>query len=131
MGDAILNEEIFDQLMMCEDDPSDPAFVREVVELFQEQTNTEFPKMQALLDDGSPESMHTFSRAAHLLKGSAAGLGAQKCQQLCQDLQFAGENNKVDECKEKFVLLQEKYKEAEKLLLAIINGEVPTGQYHW
>lgn len=61
----------------------DPAIIREVLTLFSDQARTALPA----LDPSAP--FDRWRRAAHVLKGSALGIGAEALAQACGEAEMA------------------------------------------
>eukprot|EP01086_Lenisia_limosa_P006247 TRINITY_DN24947_c0_g1_i1.p1 TRINITY_DN24947_c0_g1~~TRINITY_DN24947_c0_g1_i1.p1 ORF type:complete len:129 (+),score=29.16 TRINITY_DN24947_c0_g1_i1:120-506(+) len=125
----ILDESIFSQLLACcEDEGLD--FVKDIVEMFFEQVEEKFPSMQADLKTDTKDSLMEFSRSAHFLKGSAAGIGCTAVQDHCQDLQVAGEGNDGATCKVVFEKLMASYQITKAHLEKILSGEYKEADYY-
>eukprot|EP00163_Fabomonas_tropica_P030357 TRINITY_DN6814_c0_g1_i2.p1 TRINITY_DN6814_c0_g1~~TRINITY_DN6814_c0_g1_i2.p1 ORF type:complete len:181 (+),score=28.96 TRINITY_DN6814_c0_g1_i2:108-650(+) len=78
----VLNRELFEQLMACQDD-SDPTFVLDIVTMYYNSARQHFPEMEANLSQDNYEDLFN---TAHTLKGSAGGVGAMILHDLMEDL---------------------------------------------
>eukprot|EP00163_Fabomonas_tropica_P030356 TRINITY_DN6814_c0_g1_i1.p1 TRINITY_DN6814_c0_g1~~TRINITY_DN6814_c0_g1_i1.p1 ORF type:complete len:136 (+),score=28.74 TRINITY_DN6814_c0_g1_i1:108-515(+) len=84
----VLNRELFEQLMACQDD-SDPTFVLDIVTMYYNSARQHFPEMEANLSQDNYEDLFN---TAHTLKGSAGGVGAMILHDLMEDLKRASKN---------------------------------------
>ena len=72
---------------------NDPAFVREILSLFREQTLQWLPNLRQRIKAGDPAGTEEI---AHSLKGSAANLSAYRLSQICAELEHCAHTGRID-----------------------------------
>lgn len=77
----------FEQLLLLQDD-SDPDFVKNVMEMYCQDSRTAMENIHNMLVQPSPDFNH-IDQAVHQLKGSAASFGAYTVTTLCVQLRQA------------------------------------------
>lgn len=93
----------------------DEELLREVVDLFLEQSRHQIRELQAALAAGEPAQIR---HQAHSLKGAAAGLGAQALSHTAAQLELAGKKGELKEVPE---LLRALEKELERFQQAVMS----------
>jgi histidine-containing phosphotransfer protein len=84
--DGLLNDQ-FQQLMQLQDE-SNPNFVKEVVELYFQDSAVKLERLSARLAE-SPPDYSEVDALVHQFKGSSASFGAQTITQYCVQLREA------------------------------------------
>lgn len=112
IGQGVLDEQ-FTQLLQLQDEGS-PEFVKEVVALFFEDTETKIVKIGQALGT-TPCPYHELDGMVHQLKGSSASIGACQLSSLCirmrercQAQDVPGCQNLLNELQQAFVALKGK-----------------------
>ena len=117
-ADKIIDPETIENLRMLDDDEDgEDSFLREVIEIFLEDTPQKLTEMRDSFETGNTEVL---SRAAHSVKGSSANVGAVKINSIAFDLENSTKDS-VEGAGEKIAALEAAFVEAraelEKLLV--------------
>ncbi|MDQ3440234.1 MAG: Hpt domain-containing protein [Planctomycetota bacterium] len=91
MSDPALDLEVIERLRSL-NQPGAPDVVREVLTLFLEETPARLAAITAAAESGDADALR---RAAHVLKGSAAAIGAVTLQRICAGLEDAAQQGRM------------------------------------
>lgn len=83
MSDALINEDAINQLLEM-DDGDNHDFSSEILTQFFDQVDTKTPEFDTFFQNKDWDSI---GKLGHFFKGSAAGVGAQKLKDICDDIQ--------------------------------------------
>lgn len=82
--EPIIDPEAIENLRALDDEGGGDTFLREVIEIFKEDTPLRIQEMRDSLRTGDQVC---FTRAAHSIKGSSSNVGANRLRSLAQDLE--------------------------------------------
>eukprot|EP01137_Pigoraptor_chileana_P014528 Opistho-2@69264 len=107
----VFDDHIFSQLLAIQDEDN-PTFVADVIEMYFTQADERLEEMKKMIKQ---KDTVPFSREAHALKGSAAGIGAKRIVEICQRLQKETPDANLDHAAE-LAALVERHAEARAVL---------------
>jgi CheY-like chemotaxis protein/HPt (histidine-containing phosphotransfer) domain-containing protein len=91
----------------------DPSLIREILQMFIEDTKENLEKLAGFIDEGDAESA---VRTAHALKGSAGNIGAERFSAICRDIETSAREgsleaalSSVEKAREEFGALREDF----------------------
>eukprot|EP00891_Asterochloris_glomerata_P008157 jgi/Astpho2/8157/Aster-03089 len=95
-SDGLLDDQ-FTQLQQLQDE-SNPDFVKEVVELYFEDSASKLQNLAARLQEPAPD-FNQIDQLVHQFKGSSASFGARAIAQLCMGLRNAAHQQDAATCR--------------------------------
>jgi two-component system sensor histidine kinase/response regulator len=84
----------------------DAAFVREVIDLYVEETAKQIREIRQALSD---RDSHRLERRAHAVKGASANVGAETMRAIALELETLGREGAVEEAAETVAWLEEEF----------------------
>jgi histidine phosphotransfer protein HptB len=86
--------------------PADDSFLRDLIQIFLEDTPRRLAEIQGALAGGDARIL---TIAAHSLKGSAANFGAHHLRALCERVETAGKQGALDPVAAQLPALREEF----------------------
>ena len=80
----IIDQDAIENLRSLGDEEGDDSFLREVIEIFVNDTPVRIEELKSSLSRGDQT---TFIRAAHSIKGSSSNVGAQRLCEMAKSLE--------------------------------------------
>lgn len=115
----VLDPTVLDELRSLDPAGAD-ALVRELVQLFAQDTPPRLEEMEQALGRGDALA---FGRAAHGIKGSAANLGATALQQAADEAERSGRAGHLAEGRQRLAAVREEFLRARDALeLRVARG---------
>lgn len=105
---SVINFEAIDNLRALSPDDGD-SFLREIVQIFIEDTPKRIAELRACLASGEAAS---FVRAAHSIKGSASNLGAVQLRAVAERLEHHARQNGVGGVEADLAVLESAFADA-------------------
>jgi HPt (histidine-containing phosphotransfer) domain-containing protein len=102
-SEAPLDRHVLDELR---EEMGDPAFVRELIDTFLEETPRLLSKIHEAADHHDPGAMQRF---AHTLKSTSATFGAKDLARLLQDIETLCREQKADDAAAKVPEVESMY----------------------
>ncbi|HUH03711.1 MAG TPA: Hpt domain-containing protein [Kofleriaceae bacterium] len=81
------------ETLRCLDQPGQPSFLAEIIEIFFEDTPPRLADLRRALAAGDVE---TLTQISHTLKGSCGNFGAEAMQARCRELELRGRGGTLD-----------------------------------
>jgi HPt (histidine-containing phosphotransfer) domain-containing protein len=110
--DQILDMSVVEELLSLSDD-GDPELLLDLIQMFLDDGPA---KVQAVTEGLQAGDFDKMERAAHSLKGSSGNLGARRLQNVCEGLQLASRDKRLDESRGLAGQLRDVFAEAEAAL---------------
>jgi HPt (histidine-containing phosphotransfer) domain-containing protein len=107
--DQILDMSVVEELLSLSDD-GDPELLLDLIQMFLDDGPA---KVQAVTEGLQAGDFDKMERAAHSLKGSSGNLGARRLQNVCEGLQLASRDKRLDESRGLAGQLRDVFAEAE------------------
>jgi len=114
--DPVLDMSVVEELMSFADD-GDPELVLDLIQMFLDDGPG---KVQSVVQGVAQGDFERAERAAHSLKGSSGNLGARILSQVCEQLQNATRNHRVEDSRRLAPMLQQEYEAAEVELRRVL-----------
>jgi HPt (histidine-containing phosphotransfer) domain-containing protein len=112
----VLDMSVVEELLSFSDD-GDPELLLDLIQMFLEDGPSKVAAVQEGLAAGDFDKAE---RAAHSLKGSSGNLGAQMLQQVCEEMQVATRQHRLEESRRLVSQLGERFVEAERALKGVL-----------
>ena len=113
-----VNQPVFDYEDFLERIDGDKVLLKEVLEIFLEDT----PGLLVYLDTGiKNKDVEAVERAAHTLKGAAANISAKRLQAITHQLLLLARNGKLGDTEGVYDDIIKNYNALEKLLLSHLS----------
>jgi HPt (histidine-containing phosphotransfer) domain-containing protein len=112
----VLDMSVVEELLSFSDD-GDPELLLDLIQMFLDDGPCKVAAVQEGLAKGDFDQAE---RAAHSLKGSSGNLGAQLLQNVCEEMQLATRQHRLDESRRLAEQLQERFTEAEAALKQLL-----------
>ena len=112
--------EVIDPAVLDELRAVGPDLLRNVAELFIQDTRARLEEMRAL---SAANDTQQLQRVAHTLKGSCGAIGAQRTMNICAELEQQLKSGRADQTDELLTRLEAAYREACAVLQRELDAE--------
>lgn len=113
-GEARSSREMHERLGVLERE-TDPSFVKELLTMFLASAAAQLEKIQTAINEMDGKAIHA---GAHALKGGSANIGAARLAFLCQKLENAGEEGRIDDARRFMDDLRSEFQHVQTVLAA-------------
>ena len=110
--DPVLDMSVVEELLAIADD-GDPELILDLIQMFLDDGPT---KVRAVVEGVQTGDFDRAERAAHSLKGSSGNLGARVLSDICEKLQVATRQPRLQDAQQLVPSLQSNYGAAEAAL---------------
>ncbi len=114
---AVLNRDSLEALKSLQSE-GDDGFLKEMIELFLEDTPARFADMDAAMASGAQQD---FVRAVHSIKGASANFGADDLHTMCAEVEQMGRAGEMSATGPKVAALHAEFERVRAALLAEVN----------
>ena len=111
---AVLNRDSLEALKSLQSE-GDDGFLKEMIELFLEDTPARFADMDAAMASGAQQD---FVRAVHSIKGASANFGADDLHHMCAEVEQMGRAGQMAESAPKVQAIHAEFERVRSALLA-------------
>ncbi len=116
--DQVLDMSVVEELLSFADD-GDPELLIDLIQMFLDDGPA---KVQSITDGARTGDFEKMERAAHSLKGSSGNLGARLLQEVCEQMQMASRQHKLDEARKVSPLVAANFTRAEAALRDLLKS---------
>lgn len=114
----VLDMTVVEELLSLADD-GDPELLLDLIQMFLDDGPG---KVQAVVAGVAAGDFDQAERAAHSLKGSSGNLGARLLQNVCEEMQLATRNHRLEDSRRLAPQVAAKFAEAEVALRKLLTS---------